>query len=90
MPNIIESSVSASGIYVKASDGGTVTVTPSRILEFVNELSGGDPALTKTTVQRQVAQLISDTLGDQNVTADQIVVDYTDLTGVPTTLEFMS
>lgn len=89
MPNIVASSVNASGIYAKASDGGEVFITPARILEMVNDLSGGDPVLTKTTVQRQIAQLISDTLGDQNVSPDQINVDYTTATGVPTVLEFM-
>ena len=92
MPNIRSSFVdpATGSAGATSSEGSSVLITPARVQLLVGNLAGSDPALTHTTVQRQLAQVISDTLGPESVSPDQVTIDYDDATGFVTDLGFLA
>ena len=81
MPNIVSQPVNADGLHVVASDGSSVTVTAARIKSEHDATADGP--LRVQTVERWLAGLIADALGEQNVEASQIEVRYDPETGAP-------
>ena len=88
MPNISSSTVNNNLVSATASDGASVTITKETIYAYHNNLAQSNEDLTRETVERYIAGLISNALGSANVLPDQIEFHYDPVTGSPTTLGF--
>lgn len=90
MPNIVSSSCTSTGISVTASNGASVTIPTGNIYAIINGLSQANPDVFRETVERTIAGMIVNALGEANVLADQIVFHCNLETGAPDELTFLS